>query len=116
MTGDPHPAPTSAGERPARGRRGFGRWWWLVGLAIAAAVVIVLVPLASGDPDGLESVAGQQGWLGAARDALFSVIPDYAVPGIDDPALAKVVAGLVGVALVFLVMVGLGRLLRRPRA
>ena len=37
------------------------RYWWLVGLGIAAIVVIVLAPLASSDPDGLESVAGIAG-------------------------------------------------------
>ena len=39
--------PTDSGPR-AR----IGRAWWLVGLAIAALVVIVLAPLASSDPDG----------------------------------------------------------------
>ena len=88
--------------------------WWLVGLAIAALVVIVLAPLASSDPDGLERVAEDQGFIGAARDAVYSIIPDYAVPGIDG-GLSTIVAGLIGVVLVFGLMVGLGRLLARRR-
>ncbi|MFN2419307.1 MAG: PDGLE domain-containing protein, partial [Candidatus Limnocylindria bacterium] len=40
-----------------RPRRGLPRWWWLAGLAVAALVVVILAPLASGDPDGLERVA-----------------------------------------------------------
>lgn len=90
------------------------RWWWLGGLVIAALVVIVLVPLASPDPDGLERVAEDQGFLEAARDALFSILPDYTVPGLDGSA-STIVAGLVGVALVFGMMLVVGRALaRRP--
>ncbi len=92
------------------------RFWWVVGLAIAAAVVIILAPLASPDPDGLELVAGQHGFLGTARDALYAVVPDYHLPGIEDPVLSTVLAGLLGVGIVFLLMVGLGRMLRRRRS
>lgn len=52
------------------------RSWWLVGLGVAALVVIVLAPLASADPDRLESVAENQGWIATAQDALYSIIPD----------------------------------------
>ena len=92
------------------------RHWWIAGLAVAALVVIVLAPIASPDPDGLERVGEDVGFLERAQGAVFSVIPDYAMPGIEDPRLSTIVAGLVGVALVFLLTVGLGRLLRRRRA
>ena len=92
------------------------RFWWVAGLAIAAVVVIVLAPLASGDPDGLEWVAGEHGFIDTAQDALYSIIPDYAVPGVDDPVLSTILAGLIGVVIVFLLMIGLGYLLRRRRA
>jgi hypothetical protein len=77
-------------------------------------VVIVLVPLASADPDGLQSVAQGQGFIGAARDAVFGLLPGYAIPGLDGPA-SKVVAGLVGVAIVFGLMTLLGRMAARRR-
>jgi cobalt/nickel transport system permease protein len=92
----------------------IGRRWWIVGLAIAALIVIVFAPLASADPDGLERVAEDYGFLGTALGALYSIIPDYTVPGIDG-SLSTILAGLIGVAIVFLVMVGLGRLLARKR-
>lgn len=95
-------------------RRRIGRWWWVIGLAIAAAVVVILAPLASSDPDGLERVAGDQGFLESARDAVFSIIPDYTVPGIDGN-LSTIVAGLVGVVIVFGLMIVLGRVLARRR-
>jgi hypothetical protein len=93
-----------------------GRRWWLVGLGIAVLVVIVLAPMASPDPDGLERVAEDTGFLGTARDALYSVLPDYTVPGLDDPVLTTIASGLVGVAVVFGVAVLLGRLLGRRKA
>jgi hypothetical protein len=95
--------------------RTLKRFWWAAGLAIAALVVVILAPLASGDPDGLEWVAGEHGFLGTAQDAAYSVIPDYAFPGIDDPVVSTIVAGLIGVIVVFLLMVGVGYLLRRRR-
>lgn len=91
------------------------RWWWIGGLAIAVIVVIVLAPLASGDPDGLESVAEREGFIGSARDAIVEILPDYTIPGLDDPTTSTILAGLAGIAIVFLVMVALGRLLRRRR-
>jgi hypothetical protein len=91
------------------------RYWWVVGLVIAGAVVIILAPLASGDPDGLMWVAGEHGFIETAQDALYEIIPGYAFPGVDDPVVSKVLAGLLGVVIVFVVMVGLGRLLRRRR-
>jgi hypothetical protein len=92
------------------------RHWWVAGLAIAILVVVMLAPLASGDPDGLEWVAGEHGFLDTAQDAVYSVIPDYAFPGVEDPVVSTILAGIVGVVIVFLLMIGLGRLLRRRRS
>jgi hypothetical protein len=89
-----------------------GRRWWLAGLAIAALVVVVLAPLASGDPDGLERVAIDRGFADRAEDPPFTVIADYVFPGLEGPA-ATVVAGLIGILLVFAVIWLVGRLLAR---
>jgi len=95
-------------------RSRLGRYWWVVGLAIAALIVVVLAPLASADPDGLERVAGDHGFLQSARDAIYSIIPDYTVPGVDGN-LSTILAGLIGIVIVFGLMVLVGRLLaRRP--
>lgn len=106
------------GERAPRlgvARSWVGRHWWVVGLALAALVVVILGPLASADPDGLERVAEDQGFLASARDALYSIIPDYTIPGIDGN-LSTILAGLIGVVVVFGLMVLVGRLLvRRER-
>ena len=86
--------------------------WWLVGLAVAALIVVILVPLASGDPDGLERVATDQGFSQAAEEGPFSIIPDYTVPGIGG-SLSTIVAGLIGVVVVFGVVWLIGRALAR---
>jgi len=95
-------------ERPVVGRLPL----WAAGLALAFGLA-VLAPLASSDPDGLERVAQDLGFHSAARVTLPGLIPDYVVPGIPNPALATILAGFLGAALVF----GLAVLLvfrRRP--
>jgi hypothetical protein len=98
------------------GRRPSRRRWWVAGLAIAAIVVVVLAPLASSDPDGLERVAEDQGFIDRAENFVGGLFSDYAIPGIDDPAVSTILSGLVGVAVVALLIVGIGRLLARRRA
>lgn len=100
--------------QPSADRR-HSSLWWVAGLGIAALVVIILAPLASPDPDGLERVAEDKGFLAQAQDALYSILPDYTIPGIDDPATTTILAGLVGLVIVFALMWGLGRLLARRR-
>jgi hypothetical protein len=95
--------------------RRLGRYWWVAGLAIAALVVIVLAPLASPDPDGLERVAQDNGFLANAQSTLYSIIPDYTVPGIDGNT-STILAGLIGIVIVFGAMLLLGRILARRKA
>lgn len=97
--------------RPARRRL----LWPVAGLGLAALVVIVLAPLASSDPDGLERVADDVGFIDRAQDAAYQLLTDYVVPGIEGNA-STVLAGLIGLAIVVPIMLGVGRLLARPRA
>ena len=89
------------------------RYWWVAGLLIAAAIVVVLAPFASGDPDGLERVAIDVGFAEQGTDAGFQLLPDYSVPFLGDSPVSLVVAGLIGVALLFAAMWLLGRVLAR---
>ena len=89
------------------------QYWWVVGLLIAGAVVIVLAPLASEDPDGLERVAIDAGFAEQGTEAGFEILPDYSVPFLGDSPASLIVAGLVGVALLFGAMWLLGRFLAR---
>lgn len=85
----------------------------LAGGLLIAALLAVLSPLASGHPDGLEWVAEQQGFLGNAQAALFNIIPDYSLPGISNSALATILAGIIGVVVVFGIAYAIGRTDRR---
>ena len=88
------------------------KYWWLAGLLLAL-VVALLSPLASSHPDGLERVAEDQGFLTQAQDAPYQVVPDYAFPGIENEALATIVAGVAGTMLLFGLGYGLAWVLRR---
>ncbi len=91
--------------------------WLLIGLGLALLVAI-LSPLASAHPDGLERVAEDAGFEGAAREAPFAVIADYVFPGVQNEALATILAGVLGTLVTFGLLWGLGRLVvrRRPAA
>lgn len=90
------------------------RRWWVAGLGICAVIVVAASIWASAHPDGLEWVAEQLGFLDAGEAPGYQILPDYTVPGIDGP-ISTVLAGLIGMLLVFGVMVGVGRLLARRR-
>ena len=97
-----------SGHRTGRGRR-----WWIAGVLVVVAVVVVLAPLASADPDGLERVAQDLGFIDRSGNLLPGLLGDYAIPGIDDPTVSTILAGLLGAAVVGGGLVLLGRLLAR---
>lgn len=89
--------------------------WAIAGIAISAIVVVAAALFASGDPDGLERVAEDEGFIDRAQDALYELFPDYTIPGIEDPVVTTVLSGLVGIVIVFALMWLLGRMLARRR-
>ena len=88
----------------AKGSRG----WVLVGVLISLAVVL-LSPLASADPDGLERVAGDLGFLGKGVSAPYQILPDYTLPLLGNTPLSTIVAGMIGLVVVGAVIVLLGQ-------
>jgi len=84
---------------------------WITGLLIALALAIS-APLASANPDGLERVAEQQGFLDTAQGSLYEIIPDYMLPGVSNEALATIIAGILGTLIVF----GIAILIARSRS
>jgi cobalt/nickel transport system permease protein len=81
------------------------------GVAIAGVVATLASLFASADPDGLEAVAEQLGFLDAGLSAPFELFPDYTIPGLDGTA-STVLAGLLGMIVVIGVLMALGRLAR----
>jgi cobalt/nickel transport system permease protein len=91
--------------------RASSRGFILGGLGIAALLALVS-PLASGDPDGLERVAEDIGFLDKAQDAPYQIIPDYVLPGVPNEAIATILAGIVGLLIVFGAAYLIGRMRR----
>ena len=85
--------------------RSFGVRWWVLGYIVAVAVTL-LAPLASGSPDGLERVAEDSGFIERAQGAPYAIIADYVVPGIQNEALATILAGIIGVTVVYVLVAG----------
>ncbi len=87
----------------------------VIGLVVSALVAGVLSFYASGHPDGLSSVAQSLGFADTARDSATSGSPlaGYSMAGVSDARLSGGLAGLVGLAVVGLLMTGLVLLLRR---
>jgi cobalt/nickel transport system permease protein len=77
-----------------------GRGGWIVGGLAVALLLALIAPFASGHPDGLEWVAEQTGFLEAAQDAPYAILPDYTIPLLGETGISTVVAGIVGVLIV----------------
>ncbi len=94
---------------------GSDRAVWVGGLVITLAL-LVLSPLASANPDGLEWVAEQAGFLDRAEGPSYEIIPDYVLPGLTNEAAATIAAGVIGALIVLGVMLLLGYNRRRAAA
>ena len=81
--------------------------WWLFAL-VFCLLVATISPLASSSPDGLEKVAEDKGFLDAAQGAPFEIIAGYIFPGIENEAFATILAGWIGVLLMFGIAYGIG--------
>ena len=99
---------------PSRPVPAQGSNWITIGL-VAALGLTFLSPLASQHPDGLERVAEEQGFSGAAQDTLVEIIADYGVPFIQNEALATIAAGVIGVAVLAAAGYGAANLRGRRR-
>ena len=88
----------------------FKLWY---GLLLLALLLAILSPLASSSPDGLERVAEDKGFVSAALEPLFKVMPDYVLPGVTNEAVATILIGIVGTLILFGIGYGLAKLLRK---
>jgi cobalt/nickel transport protein len=90
----------------------------VVGLVVSLLVAAVVSFYASAQPDGLEYVAEQVGFIDRAEDSAVAGSPlaDYGTAGVEDERLSVGLAGLVGVAVTGAVAFALMWLLRRRGA
>ena len=92
------------GSESAKGGRG---WIWAGGLI--TLVVVLISPLASSNPDGLERIAINMGFINAGQSAPYSIIPGYTLPFLGETALSTIAAGVIGVFVVGAIIMLIGR-------
>lgn len=104
----------------------------LAGLAISAALALILSPWASPEPDGLERVAEDKGFLEKAEETepawKSAPLPDYSVPPlnqkvvdeetgeeVEEPSrISTGLSGLIGTVGIFFIAWGLAVVLKKP--
>jgi cobalt/nickel transport system permease protein len=88
---------------------------WLIAVLMLVGLTVVAASIwASADPDGLERIAEDVGFIDASQDPGYQILPDYTLPGVEG-VVSTIVAGLIGVVVVFGVIYLIGRLVaRRP--
>ena len=86
----------------------------VVGMGIALFITL-FSPFASPEPDGLEKVAENHGFITQAEDPPYQIIADYVFPWIDNEDLATILAGMIGVLIVAAVAFAFAFLLWRLR-
>jgi cobalt/nickel transport system permease protein len=92
-----------------------GTGWVIAGLLVSLAVVL-LSPLASADPDGLERVAEDLGFIDRGGGLPpYAVLPDYTVPFLGETPLSTILAGVIGVLVVAGLTILVVRAIRRSR-
>lgn len=81
----------------------------LGGILVALVFAAVVSQFAVGNPDGLESVAEETGFIESAEDHALadSIFADYATAGITNEALSLAIAGIVGTIVTLLVAAGI---------
>jgi cobalt/nickel transport system permease protein len=77
--------------------------------SILVLLLTILAPLASTHPDGLAWVVNQQGFLASSIGTFYELIPDYVFPGLANPKVATIAAGVIGSILVLTVVLLLTR-------
>lgn len=98
-------------ESKAHGARG-GKGWVIAGLSTALAVVLIS-PFASANPDGLQRVAEDLGFIGTGINAPYLILPNYMIPFLGETAISTILAGTVGLLVVAGLTVGVFRVIKR---
>jgi cobalt/nickel transport system permease protein len=102
--------PDLLGSEHSQGAGGRG---WIIAGILVSVIALFLSPMASGNPDGLERVAQDLGFLNQRLGSPYQILPDYTVPLFGDTALSTILAGIVGVVVIAGFIILIGRNLRR---
>ena len=91
----------------AQGSRG-----WVVAGVLITLAILLLSPLASADPDGLNRVAMDLGFIHTAQSG-SGPFADYTIPFLANSSIAKIAAGVIGALVVLTLAILAGRSLQK---
>jgi len=91
----------------AKGSKG-----WIVAGIATSLIVVFLSPLASTDPDGLNRVAKDLGFIGSAQSSA-GPLAGYMIPFLANVSISRIVAGAIGISVVLVLAVLAGRTLQK---
>jgi len=88
------------------------------GIVLALLLAFFISPLASPWPDGLEKVAEDYGFAGKGEEGsvMGALFPDYRIPALANEWLSRSFAGILGTSAIFVIVCGVGLLLKRRRS
>lgn len=86
-----------------------------IGLVTSIFVAAIISFYASSNPDGLEFVAEQVGFLNTAKDSATASSPlaDYVFAGLENERISVALAGIIGVLLTAAISFGLFTFLKK---
>jgi cobalt/nickel transport system permease protein len=100
--------PDIVGSRDAE--HGVGSAALIAGGLLLALVVALFSPLASPFPDGLARVASHLGFATTAKPSWLAVLGGYTLPFVRNPAIATLLAVMLGTLVAFVVAIAVGRM------
>jgi cobalt/nickel transport system permease protein len=104
--------PDLMGEKSASARGGRG---WIFAGVLISLFVVLLSPFASADPDGLERVAIDLGFINTARSGPFELLPDYTLPILGEAPFSTIAAGAIGIVVVLAIAFMLGKAMQNRK-
>lgn len=90
-----------------------GGYGWIIGGVLFSVFAVLLSPFASQNPDGLESVAENLGFLSAGVSAPYQLLSDYSLPFLGSTPLSTIAAGIIGVLVTFALVFLISRSLKK---
>lgn len=82
---------------------------------IISIILILFSPFASSFPDGLEKVSEIFHFSEKGQSLINSPIPDYSLPFIKNNFFSTIIAGLIGVILIFILLLIFENLFKRSK-
>lgn len=90
-----------------------GGYGWIGAGALISLLVVLISPLASAFPDGLQRVATDLGFLASGQGATYQILPNYTLPFLGQTGMSTILAGIIGVVIVAGLAAGVTWILRR---